>query len=53
MPLPSAADVVNKFLYNQYQTLSNLNTSDFTLPSPERLIPVSTAAYFDPVTGPG
>jgi Ca2+-binding RTX toxin-like protein len=53
MPLPSATDVVNKFLYNQDHTPSNLNTDDFTVPSTNRFISVDTAAYFDPMTGPG
>jgi Ca2+-binding RTX toxin-like protein len=53
MPLPSATDVVNKFLYREDFTPSNLNTSDLTDSSGGRSIEVDTVAYFDPVTGPG
>jgi hypothetical protein len=53
MPLPSAADVVNKFLYDQVQTPSNLNTDDFISLPAERFINIDTVAYFDPETGPG
>lgn len=53
MPLPTAADVVNEYLYGESQTPENLNSDQFTNFSVDRTVDIDTAAFFDPVTGPG
>jgi hypothetical protein len=53
MPLPSAADVVNEYLYGVDQTPTNLNTDSLPNPAIAREILIDTAAFFDPATGPG
>ena len=53
MPLPTAADVVNEYLYGESQTPENFNSDQFTNSSVDRTVNIDTAAFFDPVTGPG
>lgn len=53
MPLPTASDVVNEYLYGVSQTPSNLNSRNLTESTDDRTIVIDTAAFFDSVTGPG